>query len=590
MAGGRLSYALLAALAALWVAQFHPFSFPNNDFYSYRRAAWSLQAGEIPRSTKRGPILPAAIAAIAPAMPGKEPELGAALVVNLAFSLAGVLALARFAGATFPAAAPLFLVLLATTPVLHAAALQPLLEPSLGLFVALAFAGLRARSPWQYAAAGAAALSRPEALGLVAILAAANALAERRFARHLAFAALAALPCAVWYAIAHGGAGTYLALREAYGGSAPLQLAILPKELFFGWWGRAPVALAGIALAVGVPSAFGAWRAWRIAPREAAAMLAWGALSCGVVVLYGVGKARYVHAIAWVPLLGFAIGCVEISARVAAAVRRLPGPTQRGAVLAAVAGFAAWLTARAAARLGRADAALATGPDLAFAAFALLLLLAVCRPRGARPDAAAGAAALMAVALAAPVALGGVERKLALLSEVHDFDRAAAAAADWVRSELPPGERILALHRSQLEFASGLPTERFVPFGRYDVETLDALRAALERDGVRYVAYTWRRPPRTRAERFYAERRNQDLAAFFASGGRLPGFEHVATLPAPPRLHQPPAQIYRLGELAGGPVATGGGFEDDGARDHPWRRRGTERASKAEPAPARAAR
>ena len=63
---------------------------------------------------------------------------------------------------------------------------------------------------------------------------------------------------------------------------------------------------------------------------------------------------------------------------------------------------------------------------------------------------------------------------------------------------------------------------------------------------MRYVAWTWRRAPETQAERFYAERRKEALAAPFGTGGPVPGFEHVATLPAEPRLEQPPAQIYRL--------------------------------------------
>ncbi|HEX2485803.1 MAG TPA: hypothetical protein VHQ66_10910, partial [Myxococcota bacterium] len=152
---------LVAALLALWAVQYRPFALPNNDFYSYRRAALALGEGALPRSLKRGPLLPGAMAALAPALPGPHPQLHAALLVNLAASLAGFAALVALARRVLPDAAALFAVLLATTPVLHVAALQPLVEPTLGAFVALAFLGLAARSPWQYAAAGAAALSRP---------------------------------------------------------------------------------------------------------------------------------------------------------------------------------------------------------------------------------------------------------------------------------------------------------------------------------------------------------------------------------------------------------------------------------------------
>ncbi|HVH05694.1 MAG TPA: hypothetical protein VNE71_06825 [Myxococcota bacterium] len=544
----RSAWLLAAALAALWIVQFHPFVFPNNDFYSFRRAAWSFQRGELPASTKRGPIFPAAIALLAPVMPGDQPELDAALAMNLVCSLALFLALAAFAARTFPDAAPLFAVLLATTPVLHAAALQPLLEPSLGLFVALAFHGLRARSPWQYAAAGAAALSRPDAIVLVAILAAVNAFFERdRMVRHAALAAAAALPCLAWYSLGRSGGGAaYLALREAYGSGAPLYLAILPKELFGSWWRTDPLSIALFAVAVAAPSAWGAWRAWRTAPRETAAMLAWFAVSCAVVVLYGVGKTRYVHPIAWVPLLCLAIGVVDLLPRAAARLRALP------TLAPPIASILAWIAILGAVRafvvaMGHTSG-LAFGEDLVFALLAFATLVVVLNGPSFFPPDAANAASLLALTIVLPLVLGGVGRKLELLAAVHDFDRAAVAAADWVRTELPPGERIAALHYSQIKFAAGPARERVVPFRRFEAATAEELRAALAREGVRYLAWTWRRPAETKAERFYAGRRNEALAAAFATGEAVPGFEHVATLPAEPRLHQPPAQIYRLAE------------------------------------------
>jgi len=546
--GRALRLVLLLGLAVLWASQYRPFVFPNNDFYSFRRAAWSLQAGELPRSLKRGPILPAAMAALAPALPARQPELHVALLVNLAASLGMLAALAAFAARSFPAAAPLFCVLLATTPVLHAQALQPLVEPSLGLFVALAFLGLRARSSWQYAAAGAAALSRPEAAALLGVLAIANAAAEGRWLRHFGCAALAALPFLAWYglgALAGTGAASYVELREAFGSPALLYLVMLPKELFFGWWGTGPAALALLAALVGVPCAAGAWRALREAPREAAAMGAFLAISCAAVVLYGVGKARYLHPVAWIPLLGFALGVVDLAPRVAGALAGRE--SARGARLTALAVGAAALAAAALAglRLARADFATPPAADLAFAALALALLAATCVALAARAS-GGSVAAWLAFAACAPIVLGGMERKVEGVAAVHDFDAAAGAAAHWLARELPSGERVAVLHRSQVIFASGLPSSRVLPFSRFEAESLDALRAELAQRGVRYVAYTWRRPPQSDAERFYAHRRKESLAALFASGDPLPGFTHLATLPAPARLHQPPAQIYRL--------------------------------------------
>jgi hypothetical protein len=546
--GRALPLVLGLALGGLWIAQYRPFAFPNNDFYSFRRAAWSLEAGELPRSLKRGPILPAAMAALAPLAP--EPrELHAALAANLAFSLAFFFVLWSFAARTYPEAAPLFTVLLATTPVLHAMALQPLVEPSLGCFVALAFLGLRARSPWQYAAAGAAALSRPEAAALLGVLALANALGEGRWLRHFALAALAGLPFLAWNALGTlGGSGAagYLALREGFGASAPLYLAMLPKELFFGWWGRDPLALLALSGLVILPCVFGASRGLRAAPREMGAMLAWLAVSCAVVVLYGVGKARYLHPVAWIPLLCFALGLAELAPRAAGtlAERAVPGLRRGVCVLAACTALGALLYQ--AALLAGSEPALGLAPDLLFATLASACLGAACAALGAGRGAAGATVALLAFAVSAPVVLGGTLRKGELLSAVHDFDYSAWPAAEWLRENLGPGERAAVLHYSQVKFAAGLPAERVVSFRRFEAETLPELRAEMERRGVTHAVYTWRRPPESDAERFYARRRKEHLAALFASGAPLPGFVHLATLPAPARLASLPAQIYRL--------------------------------------------
>jgi hypothetical protein len=547
--GGRACWRGSSALAALWSAEYRPFVFPNNDFYSFRRAAWSFEAGELPRSLKRGPILPGVMAALAPAIPGTKRELHAALLANLVFSLVLFAALWRFAARTWPAAAPSFGVLLATTPVLHTMALQPLVEPSLGCFVALAFLGLRARSPWQYAAAGAAALSRPEAATLLAVLAAANALAEGRWQRHLALAALAAVPFLAWNALgALGGSGpaTYLALREGFGTSAPLYLAMLPKELFFGWWGQGALALLVFAGVVIAPWGFGAWHGFRTAPREAGAMLAWLALSCAVVVLYGVGKARYLHPVAWVPLLCFAIGIAELAPRGARALSEHAAPGARRALCGIAGALALGALLWRGALLARSEPALGLVPDLVFAALAVLCLAGTCAALASGRGAAGVAAALLAFAASAPIALGGVQRKGELLGAIHDFDYPAWPAAEWLRDHLAPGERAAVLPYSQVKFAADLPAERVISFRRFEAESLAELRAEMERRGVTHAVYTWRRPPESEAERFYARRRKEHLAALFASGAPLPGFVHVATLPAPARPTYPPTQIYRL--------------------------------------------
>ena len=322
-----------SALAGLWLVAVPPVRLPQQRLLLVPpRGVVASRRASCRASTKRGPIFPAAIAALAPAMPGEQPEL-ARRARREPRVLARALPRARAlrAAQTFPEAAPLFAVLLATTPVLHAAALQPLLEPSLGLFVALAFLGLRARSPWQYAAAGAAALSRPDAIVLVAILAAANALAERRFAATRRSRRAAALPCLVWYSLGAARRRRRRTSRCARR-TAPARRSTsrsFPRSSSRAGGGDGTACAHRDRARVAAPAAFGAWRAWRTAPRETGAMLAWFALSCAIVVLYGVGKTRYVHPIAFVPLLCLAVG---VAGARAAGRRRgsrgLPRPAQ----------------------------------------------------------------------------------------------------------------------------------------------------------------------------------------------------------------------------------------------------------------------
>src|SRR4030095_14701049 len=135
-------------------------------------------------------------------------------------------------------------------------------QPEAGTDPARRDGGARARPAraTARAARGAARESRPLALAVP-----------------LALAALGALPSALWNALGARrgtGAGTYLALHASFGAPAPLYLAMLPKEIFSGWWGRGALRLALFGALVGVPLVAGALRGLRGAPRETVAMIA----------------------------------------------------------------------------------------------------------------------------------------------------------------------------------------------------------------------------------------------------------------------------------------------------------------------------
>jgi hypothetical protein len=241
-----------------------------------------------------------------------------------------------------------------------------------------------------------------------------------------------------------------------------------------------------------------------------------------------------------------AIGIAELAPRGARALAERASPGARRALCALAGALALGTFLWRAALLARGEPALALVPDLLFAALAVVCLAAACAALAPGRGAAGVAAALLAFAVSSPIALGGVQRKGELLGEVRDFDYPAWPAAEWLRDHLTPGERAAVLPYSQVKFAADLPAERVISFRHFEAESLAELRAEMERRGVTHAVYTWRRPPESEAERFYARRRKEQLAALFASGAPLAGFVHVATLPAPPRLRYPPTQIYRL--------------------------------------------
>ena len=320
-AGVGLRAGLLVALGAVWLVLFEPFVFPNNDYFSFERAARSFATGQWPDSFKRGPLLPGAMALTAPLVGGPHPELRAALIWNWLLSLGFVALLFRFAWRTAPQSAPWFALLLVTTPVLHALALQPLVEPSLAFFVALAFVGLRERAAWQYAAAAAAALSRPEAAVLAVVLAVANGAAEGRWVRHATLAALALVPFAAWNALgarAGSGAAVYGDLMQAFSPHGFALVAVHYLREGLGGWSLAPGA-AGLVLGAvlgGVIGGLGVARTLRESPRETWAALGWFAASALAIAVFGISKSRYVLPTVWIPLWFVAAGATAWGVRI----------------------------------------------------------------------------------------------------------------------------------------------------------------------------------------------------------------------------------------------------------------------------------
>jgi hypothetical protein len=545
---------LCAALLAVWAAQFRFFFLPNNDYTTFEVVAKSFGRLELPGNFQRLPLLPAVMAVLAPLLPARHPELDAALAVNLLCALATLPLLALFAARAFGRGALLVPVLFAGTTQIHAAALQPLVEPSLGLFVVLAFVLFQARSPWQYAAAGAAALSRYEAAALLALFAAANALEDRRFFRHAALAAAAGLPFVAWLAagaLAGSGAAFYAADMERMGWTpAPHVVATLLKEAYRGWWSDAPGPdLPLFLLAAALPTLAGVAVGWRRFRRETVALLVYLALTVLVIVGLGIDKARYLYPVLWIPQLFFAAGLLAGADALVARAERVPA-WALGALAASGAGAAVLLARHWVRKLLATPPETGAWPDLVLlpllAALALGALGGGLALRPARARLAASAAVALAFAAAMPFVAGGLEGRQKEWFKIRFANYGVVLSARWLEEHLAPGERFVAANRQHYLFLSGFDASRIATFYELDAKDPAELAAELRARGVTYLVATWRKPVAQSIDAVYERKYKWFLVDPFTEGAPVAGFEHVAAIELPAFLEQPPLQIYRV--------------------------------------------
>jgi hypothetical protein len=560
-AAGRVELVLMGLLTigviVCWVTQYQPFFLPNNDFASFERTAQSLAGLELPKSYQRMPVFPALMALLAPAMPEPHPYLHAALVLNIAFSLATLWLLFRLAQRAFGRGAVLVPLLFAASTQFHAMGLQPLVEPSLGFFVVLAFVLYQARSPWQWAAAFAAALSRYEAAMLIPVLVLAAFVEERRFWKPALCGALASSGLLLWAGLGavHGsGSATYLDMMQGMAFEpAPGFLGRSLREPFRGFYqGTLGMGLAVFILLVGVPLVVGVVRGLRGFGRETLALLGFGVTCLTVIVVFGINKARYVYPTEWIWLLFFAAGAVHIAAEAAArAAERVPVRAAPAATLAAAAVLVA-AVARWAARLAAEEPSIPLLPDLAFGALCLFVVSAWgwiafrSQPRAFGP-----AAGLALAALLVPLIGGGLQGKRSEAYKVRYASYGSFVAAEWLGENLDPGERALALGRSHVLHLTGLAPQQIVTWGSLRAERIEDLAPEMAERGITYAVYTWRKPLQTPSDGYYHDKLKAFLADQLQGGQPVPGLEHVATLPLPAELDRDPVQIYKLAPEAG---------------------------------------
>lgn len=587
--------ALLVAISASIGGLFHPFAAPDNDYASFEDVARALGAFTLPDSFKRGPVLPALMAAVAPAAGGIAPYLRAALLVNAAASLANVAlvyAIGRRLGG--PRVGGVSAVAFATSPQFLPMALEPLVEPTLGASVLASSYALVRGSRLAYAGAAVAALGRAETALLVpAILAArlgpavwsARRLRAAGAPAELGLAAAALLPLALWAGLRarfDTGADTYAAMWAGMEYTiAPSYLERSIREPFMGWYRRGDVLRA---LVIAVPLFFGVRRLSRRSGWPAVALLGLWLVTAVAVVRFGADKARYVYTTSWIPLLAFTVGVERIMARGRAALASpsLPRPILISIVALLLFGWIARMEAGLR-RLAETDMPpIGSGwPEAAVLVAGLglvsTLVAAAClaRPRIGKSAARRAGATLIALYLMTPLFLGGLHGAQRALEDTYYDNYESALAAEWLAENTGPGpgRKAVMLVPSHGTHVAGLEPERLIAFAELgiplpeggpdagDPRAVDdressggsvdgvsegqgtgmggagavgeAIGAAMDALGASYAVYTWRAPVSTPSSRYYHRYYRTDLADVFAAGDEVPGFELVATIELP---------------------------------------------------------
>ena len=546
--------ALLVVTLGVWWLQFEPFQLPNNDYASFEATARAFADGELPKRFQRMPILPAGMALLAPLLPGPHPYLTAALLLNVLFSLALLIALHALAEQLLGRGALLVPALFATTNQFHSMGLQPLVEPSLGFFVVLAFWLHARRSPWQYAAAAAAALSRYEAALVLVVFAVVNVLADRDARRHLGLAALAGVPFALWAVLGLGtgsGATWYLGLMEGVGfAPAPHFFVTSLKEPLRGWLGSGVSGWLLLLAAVGVPIAVGLATLARRRPRETAAMLLLYAGATTTVVFFGIDKGRYAFAYQWIPLLLFVAGVLEVlGPRLQARVAALPSVLRGALLVAATVGVAAGVR-NGLRRLGDAGPGATPLVDELVVLGALAAIaggLAVrMRTEGRTQRHAAALAVLVGVLWMLPLVTEGLRVKRTELAKIRWGNHGIVLAGDWILSHAAPEDRFVVLHKRHYMHRTGLPADRFTALMSLEATTLEEVAPEMRRRGLSHLIVTWRKPPAQANDHHHEQKFKWFLIDPLLRGEAAPGFTRVASLALPGHMERPPVRIFRV--------------------------------------------
>ncbi len=193
--------ALMAVVVFVYLPFFNAFAVPYPDFFQYREnALWYLQ-GRLPEYFKRLPLFPVLLGLVSLGMPGPEPELLAAELLNLLLAPVCLWLLYRIACRFVSQASAMIVVaVFALNRTMVYAAAQPNVEMVLLAAVLATIDLAQQNSAWAYAAAFLASLTRFDAALIIPFVALKDCLScsGTRRIKSLLWAALASVGVAVW--------------------------------------------------------------------------------------------------------------------------------------------------------------------------------------------------------------------------------------------------------------------------------------------------------------------------------------------------------------------------------------------------------
>ncbi len=555
---------LCAALLCFWMAHYHRFLVPSADYLEIEQTSRAIWSGHLPLAYKRMPILSILMGPLRLVTAGPHPDLQAALILNIAFSLGSVALLFLLTRRLLGWVAIVPVAVYSTLWIFHEMALAPLLEPSMGFFILLSLALWQRRSRWQYAALFAAALTRYEAAALIPIFFALNAVYERRIVKPLLLSALASSGFLVWMALSamHSAYGNpYFQVMKEAGIANHVSFVYDTLRQSFGGFRetRHVDEILGIAALV---SLFGVWVSWRRFRRESIALISFLIVYVAIHILYGIDMPRYAHPVAWIPVVYLTLGVQELIRRpqewpvVRARVPwRIIAPPL--AFLAAIfAGVSVWDGFRF---IFREQGVLAHW-NYALLFAVVLGVLTVCAAVAGRRSLPATAkaaseprwktiiASLALLAIVAPAVACGLGTHESRSWEIYYQNVEPYAMAQWLSGNMAPGERALAPFPTLVTFCHEFKPGTIMPFGELRSETEEEMAREAAKRRVTYVCYSSYTPREWwgAAREIYSERRKLSLMNLFEDGKDHPPFRRVARIDFPTEARKSPVYIYRF--------------------------------------------